>query len=158
MSYLIEPKEPPHMVFCGEIRAGVGMRRNIETHGGLSRDFTPVTGGSFNGPRINARILEGGGDWSTAVDGIFRLDARYVMETDRGDVFEIQNRGIGHSNPALFEEIGKTGKATLDTVYFRTTALFFTQAKELSWLGEKIFIGVGREFGPELTMHIFEVL
>ncbi len=157
MTYRIPPGDAPGMTFRGEIVARIGQRATIEAHGGLSRDFTPVLSGNFTGPGISARLLEGGGDWSTAVDGLFRLDARYLMQADNGDIIEIQNRGVGHSSADVFEEVSKTGRASLDGVYFRTTALFFTSSEKYAWLGEKVFVGIGREFGAELTLHIYEV-
>lgn len=157
MSYKIEPNDPPGMVFVGELVAGVGERKTIEQYGEMTRAFTPVLGGRFKGPNISATVLEGGGDYSVDIDGVFRLEARYLMLADNGDVIEIQNRGIGHSTPEIFETMIKEGKSSLDSVYFRTTALFFTKSQTNGWLGEKVFVGVGREFGAEIVLHIYEV-
>ena len=157
MSYRIEPTDAPGLKFAGELVAGVGERKTIESHGQMTRAFTPVTGGRFDGPDIKATVLEGGGDYSTDIDGVFRLDARYLMETADGDVIEIQNRGVGHSTPELFAQMEEEGRASLDSVYFRTTALFFTDSAANGWLSEKVFVGIGREFGAEIVLHIYEV-
>lgn len=157
MSYTIEPKDPPGMKFVGEIVASVGERKSIEQYGPMTRAFTPVLGGRFTGPDLHANILSGGGDFSVDINGVFRLEARYLMEAENGDVIEIQNRGVGHSTPEIFETMIEHGKASLDSVYFRTTALFFTDSQPHGWLGEKVFVGVGREFGTEIVIHIYEV-
>jgi hypothetical protein len=63
---------------------------------GLTRTI-PITGGTFAGPHISGRVLPGGADWQfIEPDGLTRLDAHYVIETDDGVRIEMRNQGVRH--------------------------------------------------------------
>lgn len=157
MTYRIDPAPPPTSRFVAELCAALGPRVGVERHGTVAREFTPVTGGTLIGPNIDAMVQPGGGDWSTDVNGIFRLDARYPVQTADGTWIEVYNRGIGHSDPALFEEIVTKGGASLDGVYFRTVAQFFTDSPDYQWLSTRVHIGIGRYIGADIIIHFYEV-
>ncbi len=54
----------------------------------------PITGGSFEGPRLKGRVCAGGADWNTArSETICRAHARYWIETDDGAVISVENEG-----------------------------------------------------------------
>ncbi|MET3473229.1 hypothetical protein ABIC78_003779 [Novosphingobium sp. 1529] len=153
----MEPLHPPALHFVAELCAAIGHRAMVEQDGPVLREFTPVSGGTLIGPNIEASVQPGGGDWSTNIDGIFRLDARYPVLTNDGVVIEVYNRGVGHSDEAIFEEITAKGGASLDQTYFRTLPQFFTSSEKYKWLSTKAHIGVGRFVGSEIIIHFYEI-
>ena len=47
------------------------------------RRIARITGGTFAGPKLQGRVLEGGGDWLLLRrDGVLQLDVRVALETD----------------------------------------------------------------------------
>jgi hypothetical protein len=63
----------------------VGARKN----GG--RNIIPITGGTLSG-RITGKVLPGGADYQK-MGNPFTLDARYLWQTDEGDVIIVRNAG-----------------------------------------------------------------
>lgn len=151
------PLGPPSLSFAFELRAQVGARVRIEGNGSMLREFTPVLGGVLVGERIDATVQPHGGDWSEVSDGIFRLDARYTVRTNDDVVIDVHNQGIAHADEEVFALLASGVPASLDRSYFRTTPTFKTDHPDYRWLIDRTFVGVGREFGKELVLHIFQV-
>lgn len=58
------------------------------------RNIVPITGGSFEGPRLKGKILPGGWDWQLASPGgCFNLHADYMIQTDDGIIINVRNIG-----------------------------------------------------------------
>ena len=59
-----------------------------------NRQIVPVTGGSFEGPRLKGKVLPGGGDWLLVrPDGVGELDVRATLQTDDGAFIYVTYRG-----------------------------------------------------------------
>jgi len=60
------------------------------------RNVIPITGGNLSG-KITGRILAGGADYQS-LGNPMTLDARYLWQTEEGDVIIVRNalRGVGH--------------------------------------------------------------
>ncbi len=55
----------------------------------------PITGGTFEGPRLRGRVLPGGADWNTRISAeTSRACARYWLETDDGAIISVANEGV----------------------------------------------------------------
>ena len=58
------------------------------------RRLIPILGGEAIGDGWRARVLPGGADFQLVVsDTLAELDARYVLETDGGDMIYVQQPG-----------------------------------------------------------------
>jgi len=61
------------------------------------RRVIPITGGTFEGPKINGEVLSGGEDWQLVrPDGDTELNARYLLKTNDGFVIQVINRALIH--------------------------------------------------------------
>jgi hypothetical protein len=62
------------------------------------RRIVPLTGGTFAGPELNGKLLQGSSaDWQTVLpDGSALGDIRYTLETDEGDLLYVQSRSMRH--------------------------------------------------------------
>ena len=63
-----------------------------------TRRVIPITGGTFEGPKIKGEVLPGGEDWQLVrPDGDTELNARYLLKTDDGVVIQVINKVLMHS-------------------------------------------------------------
>ena len=89
----------PVLEFVFEIRARIDPDFHIGRGPDERLSFTPVTGGSVAGPRLNGEVLSGGGDWAVERFGTAQLEARYLLRADDGAVIDILNRGYFRATP-----------------------------------------------------------
>lgn len=67
-----------------------------ESKHGFRRVF-PITGGSFEGPKIHGTVVPGGEDWQLRrPDGDLELYARYLLKTHDGHLIQVINRVLMH--------------------------------------------------------------
>jgi uncharacterized protein DUF3237 len=110
----------------------------VTPHGNLS--IFPVIGGSFEGDRLQGKVLAGGGDWVTArADGTWELDLRVTLETDDGALIHMTFTGVRDDTHQ----------------YFRTLPRFETAAPKYAFLNRLLAVGVG-EIRPDGPVHVIE--
>jgi hypothetical protein len=101
-----------------------------------------ASGGTVRGPRLEAEILPGGGDWlQLAGDGIGRMDVRATFRTPDGAVLHYRSTGrivLGDDARQRFLA-GETIQA--DEVHGRTAPLFETAAETYRWLNGVLALG-----------------
>ena len=85
----------PQLTFAFEARVDVGPLVHVGGSGNDALLFIPITSGTVSGPKLNATVLPGGGDWATdRGDLVTELEARYLLRADDGAVIDIVNRGF----------------------------------------------------------------
>jgi len=63
-----------------------------------TRRVVPITGGTFEGPGIKGKVLNGGEDWQLVrPDGDTQLYARYLLQTDDSIVIQVINQVLIHN-------------------------------------------------------------
>lgn len=78
--------------------------------GGM-RGIVPITGGSFDGPRLRGTVLPMGADWALLQpDGSAHVDARYLLQMEDDTFVGIRNRG--HARPAPGRDNVYQGQST----------------------------------------------
>ena len=101
-----------------------------------------VTGGRFEGPRLNAAVQIPAGDWITnRADGSYKLDVRLTLKTDDGALILVTYNGIGQTTNA---------GASL-----RIAPLFETGDSRYTWLTKLQAIGIGERVGTAVTYDIY---
>ncbi|HYL36964.1 MAG TPA: DUF3237 domain-containing protein [Bryobacteraceae bacterium] len=114
-----------------------------------SHNITPVTGGTFEGPRLKGKVLGPGGDWTTRrPDGVIILDVRTTLETDDGQRIYTTYRGV------IYRPQQQPSAAT----YWRTTPIFDTAAPKYDWLNRIVAVGVRFDVPGKVAYHIYEIL
>ncbi|MEU0743518.1 DUF3237 domain-containing protein [Streptomyces sp. NPDC006134] len=145
----------PSLTYAFEIRAAVAPPLHIGHGDGERTEFTPITGGTVHGPRLNGTVLAGGGDWSNTRGKVCELEARYLIRADDGAVIDIVNRGYYHEGAGGPDQFDGTLKVAQAGVYFRTSPVFRTDAPAHRWLAGTVFVGLARAEGdPERGEHI----
>jgi hypothetical protein len=143
----------PELVPVLEARVQVGAALELG-----NRRIVPILGGTFEGPEIRGLVLPGGADWQLVrADGVVELEARYTLETGRGQLIYVRNRGIRHAPPEIMEQLRKGAAVDPARVYCRTTPVFETAAPDLQWLTRSIFVGSADRYPSEVVLRFWRI-
>ncbi|MGY1813573.1 DUF3237 domain-containing protein [Blastococcus sp. SYSU D00820] len=151
MADLLEPQ----LTFAFEARVEVAPPLRIGRGPGEEVWFTPITGGTVAGPRLNGEVLPYGGDWSTTRPTGTELWARYLLRADDGAVIDILNRGFWVADPAVEARVEAGEAVTEHEYYYRTQPEFQTDAEAHSWLTSTVFVGMAREEDRKVCIRFY---
>ena len=90
------PKDTPQLEFAMQLKVTIGEAFSCgETQHG-ERMVIPITGGTFEGPKLKGTIISGGADYQLVNTSLNRteLEAIYCIKTDDGVCIHIRNKGI----------------------------------------------------------------
>ena len=128
------PKETPQMEFVMQLKVTIDEPYSCgETQHG-QRVIIPITGGTFEGPKIKGTILNGGADYQLVNKVLDRteLEAIYCIKTDDDICIHIRNRGI------ISNAKDADGKQTF---YFKCAPQFEAPAdSKYVWLNNALFV------------------
>ena len=90
------PKETPQLEFAMQLKVTVGEAFSCGETQHSRRIVIPITGGTFEGPKLKGTILSGGADYQLVDTTLHRteLEAIYCIKTDDDVCIHIRNRGI----------------------------------------------------------------
>jgi hypothetical protein len=135
----------------------VGPPLNIGTVPHGTRRTAPLTGGTFEGPRLRGTILpDSSADWQLLrSDGVLEMDLRFTLRTDDGALISMSACGLRHGPPEIIAAIGRGEAVDPSTYYFRTMPRFETAHPSYSFLNRLIAVASGdrRPEGPIYTIH-----
>src|SRR5438128_11143104 len=120
-----------------------------------ARVIAPITGGTFEGPRLRGGVLPGGGDWTLLrSDGVLELDLRITLETDDGALIGVTSFGLRHGPPEVIAALARGESVDPSTYYFRTTPRFETGHPKYAFLNRLLAVSSGdrRAEGPIYTI------
>ncbi len=149
----------PELKFFADLNVQVDRPQDVgmTVHG--QRRVIAILGGEVQGQGWTARVLPGGADFQMIVNPtLSELDARYVLETDAGDLIFVQNRAVRTASPEVMGRLIRGEPVDPQQVYFRCTPQFETASKSLAWISERLFIGTGAREPDRVIMRFFEVL
>ena len=115
------------------------------------RTVIPITGGTFEGPRLKGTILNGGADWQLAKGNRTEVEAIYSIKTDDGVFIHIRNSGIiasdkdAQGNPSFYFRCAPKFEAPEDSKY--------------AWLNNALFL-CSPSFGGDfqgITLNVWKV-
>jgi len=150
--------EPPALTFLFELRVNVAGPIVIGSTPMGERRIVPILGGTFEGPDLRGRVLPGGADWQIIrADGVAELDARYVIETNRGQTIYVRNTGLRHAPPEIMRRLLDGQAVDPGLVYFRTAPAFETSAPDLLWLTRATFVGSAERHPEEVIVRVWKV-
>ncbi len=128
-----------------------------QTHHGVRR-LIPILGGQVQGEGWAARVLPGGADFQLILnERMAELDARYMLETDGGDLIFVQNRAVRTAAPEVMAQLRRGEPVPPELVYFRCSPSFETASPALRWISERLFVGTGARHPDKVVMRFFEV-
>lgn len=148
----------PKLELAFELHAEVGKPDEVGVVAGGTRRVIPILGGTFTGPDLKGKILPGGADHQLLQpDGFTQLEARYVLQTDRGELLYITNRGMRHGPPEVLQRLNAGERVDPNLIYFRTAATIETASTRLQWMARSVFICVGERYPTEVVVRFYRV-
>jgi len=148
----------PPLAFFADLRVQVAAPQEVgaTVHG--RRRLIPILGGEAVGNGWRARVLPGGADFQLIVTGqLAELDARYVLETDGGDLIYVQNTAVRSGPAELMAKLARGETVPPEQIYFRCFPRFETAAPSLAWISERLFLGTGARHPDSVQMRFFEI-
>jgi hypothetical protein len=142
------------------LRVTVAAPLNIGAVPHGTRRTVPLTGGSFEGPRLRGTVLpSGSADWVLLrADGVLELDLRATLRTDDGALVSVRSFGLRHGPPEVIAAVARGEAVDRATYYFRTTPRFETAHPAYGFLNRLVALASG-ERRPEGSIYtIHEVL
>ncbi|GJD47888.1 hypothetical protein OPKNFCMD_0600 [Methylobacterium crusticola] len=151
---------PLNTEFLFRLGLSVGAPQAIgPTRSGALR-VVPVTGGTFEGPRLSGEVAAGGGgDWlRVEPDGTTHLDVRLTLRASGGGLIYCQYTGLRAGPPEVLERLGRGEAVDPAAYYFRVAVRFETSAPDLAWLNHTLAVGVGQRPPTGPLYDIYAVL
>src|SRR5665213_1054057 len=150
----------PGLEFC--FRISVDLTNGVQELGNTGkgiRKVVPITGGTFEGPNIKGKVIPGGYDWQLLrFDEVVEVDARYMLQTDGGDLITLRNTGLRHGPPEVMQRLAKGEEVDASEYYFRSIPLFETGNPELAWLMQSVFIATGIRKPKQVFIDVWRVV
>jgi hypothetical protein len=120
------------------------------------RRVIPILGGEVRGEGWSGRIVPGGADFQAIVSPtLAQLDARYLIETDAGELVYVVNRALRSASAETTQKLIRGEPVDPASVYFRCTPSFETSAPSLAWINERMFVGTGVRRPDEVLISVF---
>ncbi len=160
LSIVVSAQQPsaPKLTFAFEVRATVGAPMEVGQVAQGRRRIVAITGGTFEGPGLRGKVMNGGADWQIVrADGFTELDTRYTLETDTGQIIYVQNAGMRHAAPDVMKRLLAGELVDPTMVYFRTVPKFETASPDLQWMTRAVFVGMGERYPNDVRIRFFRV-
>lgn len=148
----------PPLLHFADLSVEVAPPQEIgETPAGRRRIIS-ILGGQVRGDGWTGRILPGGADFQVIVTPTMAsLEARYVIETDAGDLVYVDNRAVRTASPETMAKLVRGEPVDPSAVYFRCVPRFETASPALAWINERLFLGTGLRRPEEVCLTVFAV-
>lgn len=122
----------PELEFALQLKVTIGEAYGIDNTQHGRRTIIPITGGTFEGPRLKGTIINGGADYQLNTESRTELEAIYCIRTDDGINIHVRNKGIIYN--------GKDAEGN-PTFYFRAAPTFEAPAdSKYAWLNNALFV------------------
>ena len=154
-----DPLSAPSLRLLADLSVEVGAPLEVGAVPTLGRRrLIPILGGSAHGPHWQGRILPGGADFQLiAGERVALLEARYVIETDAGDLVYVENRALRSGPPELLARLARGEPVDPASIYFRCAPRFEVSAPALHWMMERLFVGSGVRHPQQVLLRFFEL-
>ena len=153
-----DPLAAPGLVAFADLTVEVGVPIEIGAVAAGFRRVIPIVGGRCVTRDWTARVLPGGADFQLITSPTMaRLEARYVLETEAGELVYVHNDAVRTAPAEVMARLVRGESVDPQLVYFRCVPRFECAAPALAWLGERVFLGSGLRRPREVAMRFFEV-
>ncbi|WP_159520700.1 DUF3237 family protein [Sunxiuqinia indica] len=147
----------PGLEFTCELKVTIDPVMNLGSTCYGDRIIIPISGGTFEGPKLKGTVLPGGADYQKLYkdNGLTELEAIYTIRTDDNVLIHVRNVGIFY-NPN--EDAVKT-TADSNEIYFRTAPKFEApEDSKYAWLNHAIFICKPVPAKDYISIQVWKVL
>ncbi len=125
----------PEFEFLYYIEVTCGAPITVGNSGTGVLNIIPITGGTFDGPRMRGSVLNMGADWNTTLsNGVGRVNTRYALKTDDNAVISLSTDGYFTFPVEEIKKLISNQPTDPEKYYFRQHLFFETSAEKYSWL------------------------
>lgn len=150
--------DAPQLVHALHLEVEVGAPLEVGPLPAGLRRVVPILGGTVSGPAMTGRVLPGGADFQlirTATET--EVEARYVLESDRGELVTVHNWGLRTGSADDIARLRRDEPVDPARIYFRSSPRFETASPRLARLTTHVFVGTGTRQPRSVTFDVFEV-
>jgi hypothetical protein len=123
-----------------------------------ARRVVPITGGTFEGPRLRGTLVPGGADWQyLRPDGVMIVEAHYLLRTDDGVIVQVNNRGMRHGPTDVMRRLGAGESVDPAEYYFRAMPRLSAPTGRYDWLNRRVFLCSGARYPDAVMLWFYEV-
>lgn len=141
-------------IFTAHVNLGPPVEFGQE--GEKRKRLIPITGGTFEGPKLRGTIIPGGGDWQAiGPDGTTEIFARYTLRADDGTMIGVVNPGIRRGPPEVLKRLAAGELVDPSLYYFRTVPTFDVADGRHDWLRKSIFLCAGVRRASDVEIHFY---
>jgi hypothetical protein len=153
------PRMKPELELLFEARATLAPAQVVgATPAGLRR-MVPITGGTFEGPRLRGAILGGGADWQyLRADGVLIVEAQYLLRTDDEVLIQVTNRGLRHGPEDVMRRLSAGEDVDPREYYFRASPSFSAPTGRYEWLNRSLFVCSGARQASAVRLWMYQLL
>jgi Protein of unknown function (DUF3237) len=121
--------------------------------------LVPILAGTFDGAGGSGTILPGGADWQeTRSDGSLEIRARYLLQSQEGELIEVQSNGLRAAAPDVLARLNRGELLDASNYYFRTAIRFRTASSRLARLNDVLAVSYGERRPRSVHLDVYEVL
>jgi len=123
------------------------------------RRIGEITGGYFEGERLQGKFLTSGSDWQTVRDdSAWMINVRALLETSDGALIGMTYTGLRHGPKEVIDAIGR-GEAVSPTAYYmRVAPVFETASEKYGWLNRVVSVAHGHRLAGGAIYNVFEII
>lgn len=130
---------------------GSGRRRVVPILGGTAQCTHPA--GAWQ-----ARIVPAGADFQLfSQENVACLNARYILETEAGELVYVENTALRKGPPELITRMLSGQAVDASQIYFRCQPRFETHSGRLRWLNDTLFLGTGSRQPESVHLEVHAV-
>ncbi len=123
---------------------------------GGHRSIAPITGGEFEGERLQGTVLPSGADWIlTRSDGSFLIDVRLVLKTDDAALIYLTYQGRFLGDETALQDLAAGRDLDPERYNLAINAKFECGVEAYYWLNSLTVVGTGIQsgFSPTYTLY-----
>jgi hypothetical protein len=124
------------------------------------RRVVAISGGSFDSDDgWRGVVLPGGADWQLLrSDGVLEVDARYVLQDERGARVQVLSQGLRHGPPDVVAALARGEAVDPSLYYFRTVMRFEAADEALAHLNHVVAVGIGSREARRVRLQVFALM
>jgi Protein of unknown function (DUF3237) len=152
----------PTLEFVCELKVTTDKAMSVGQTSHGERRIIPITGGTFEGPKMKGIVLNGGADYQFVNKENTRteIEAIYTIKTDDGILIHIRNVGVVIKTLENAAKLAKGEPMDTSKNYFRAVPKFEApNDSKYNWLNDAIFVCKGIPTGKGFVIiQVWKIL
>ena len=154
-----EPRSKLEGDLLFSLKVNVGKPQAFGTTPLGGRRLAPVTGGTFEGPKLHGTVEEAGTDWiRIRTDGVRQLDVRLGLRTHDDCLIAMRYEGFRLASDETLAIESKGTELPAADHWYRVAAFFEVGDARYDWLNRVVAVGLGTRVPPAGPVYDFYAL